>query len=344
MAGAMAREFGCQARWLLSNMAADDRLPQVGCCHFGSCASSQRMTYLFFKTVMIDGGPTLCGAESLMALCRQGSTFAADRLCCVETAGAQPALSLGCILQAHPALQLAVVRGGLAASPSPPGPLDVWRPAQLLYLQLQTDPPTWLGSLPQLAVLDLSGSAAVKMLPDSVSRLHSLRLLQLGSCAELRLLPDGIGTLTSLRHLDLASCAKLQRLPASIGSLSSLQRLDLSNCCTLEQLPDSISSLSSLRYLDVSRCPALEQLPAHIGSLSKLAVLHISSNFELQELPPTIGNLSSLQTLDIRDCHALQQLPHSISRLSGLEVRHSCVALQHLPGSVYSVPKQELRG
>lgn len=124
--------------------------------------------------------------------------------------------------------------------------------------------------------LDLSGSPALKRLPDGLS----VPVLNLTGCVALEQLPEGlradflvIDGCTSLRHwpesahvgigsVSARNCTSLMRLPASLGPLTSL---DIRDCSRIDCVPESVQVRE---WIDVGGT-GIESLPS---SLSKTAL------------------------------------------------------------------------
>ncbi|KAL5578406.1 hypothetical protein UlMin_020105 [Ulmus minor] len=76
-----------------------------------------------------------------------------------------------------------------------------------------------------LRYLDLSSLTNMKVLPDSITRLHHLETLTLARCHSLERLPQDTKKLVNLRHLLLSPCCELTHMPHGIGELTSLRTL-----------------------------------------------------------------------------------------------------------------------
>ncbi|MCX6987716.1 MAG: leucine-rich repeat domain-containing protein [Chlamydiae bacterium] len=134
-------------------------------------------------------------------------------------------------------------------------------------------PTQFLLNLTHLNHLDLSG-CALKVLPDTISKLKNLRHLNL-SGNELRSLPDSIGSLANLEGL-FVSNNQLQALPDTIGELGALIWLD-AEYNRISHLPNTIGRIHTLLSLGLVRNP-LENLPAELNDCPALRTLSLDPN------------------------------------------------------------------
>ncbi len=158
-------------------------------------------------------------------------------------------------------------------------------------LLLKMLPNQFLLNLTHLNHLDLSG-CALKVLPDTISKLENLRNLDLSNNT-LRSLPDSIGSLEQLRNLNL-SRNMLRSLPDSIGSLANLAGLSVSNN-QLQALPDTIGELGALIWLD-AEYNRISHLPNAIGRIHRLRSLELVGN-PLENLPAELNDCPALTSL-----------------------------------------------
>ena len=117
----------------------------------------------------------------------QEGVYAADRIRCGAVADALPAFSFGQLLDQHSRLQVATLPFELLPTGDAAPPDS--HTSQLLYLRLTGRPPSWLGSLQQLVVLDISSSQTLSQLPDSLGSLQNLQVFVLCGCGNLLKLP-----------------------------------------------------------------------------------------------------------------------------------------------------------
>ncbi|XP_010677265.3 putative disease resistance protein RGA1 [Beta vulgaris subsp. vulgaris] len=86
--------------------------------------------------------------------------------------------------------------------------------------------PSSIGGLIHLRYLNLSKNF-IKVLPETITKLHNLQTLYLHGCLHLTKLPEDIRRLVNLRNLDFGECFELDYMPSRIGELTSLQKLPL---------------------------------------------------------------------------------------------------------------------
>ena len=114
---------------------------------------------------------------------------------------------------------------------------------KLLSLRTNMDSvPSWIGDLPELSVLDLSGCANLVSLPETIGSLDKLTTLNLTECSYLRSFPSS-ARLLQLSLLSLRNCS-FPALPFGIEHLREVTSLDLTKCFNLRSLPVNIAELS----------------------------------------------------------------------------------------------------
>lgn len=205
--------------------------------------------------------------------------------------------------------------------------------------------------------LDLSKSALLAALPDSIRHSKALAHLRMEECEALVSLGDGLGGCEALEELDLAGCRALASLPRSFGRLkalrllslrvcssltsiahiggcSKLERLDLRGATSLTEVPNEIGACDALEVLELGGCTSLSSLGAGIGRCKRLSKLHLTGCTSLTSLPEGgLSGCSALQTLSLGSCSALVSLPADMGLCSALESLNlsQCRALRALP-------------
>ncbi|XP_062166104.1 putative disease resistance protein At4g19050 [Alnus glutinosa] len=195
--------------------------------------------------------------------------------------------------------------------------------------------------LKSLIVLEISGAASLKNIPDDFfQKLSKLRSLKL-SVDQITSLPS-ISHLSELRWLILSGCSSLKKLP-KIKTLTKLELIDLSGATELETLEGRAwVELVNLRMLDVSRTK-ISRLPILGDKLGILTTLSLSGCKRLARLPKLKG-LSNLQFLDLSGAVMLKEFPDdSLQVDSKLKILHlSQTLIPNLPSNFYRLSNLEL--
>jgi len=192
--------------------------------------------------------------------------------------------------------------------------------------------------LESLTVLEISGAASLKNIPDDFfQKLSKLRSLKL-SVDQITSLPS-ISHLIELRWLILSGCSSLKKLP-KIKTLTKLEVIDLSGATELETLEGRAwVELVNLRMLDVSRTK-ISRLPILGDKLGNLTTLSLSGCKRLARLPKLKG-LSNLQVLDLSGAVMLKEFPDDALQIkSNLKILHlSQTLIPNLPSNFHRLSK-----
>jgi len=195
--------------------------------------------------------------------------------------------------------------------------------------------------LESLTVLEISGAASLKNIPDDFfQKLSKLRSLKL-SVDQITSLPS-ISHLIELCWLILSGCSSLKKLP-KIKTLTKLEVIDLSGATELETLEGRAwVELVNLRMLDVSRTK-ISRLPILGDKLGNLTTLSLSGCKRLARLPKLKG-LSKLQFLDLSGAVMLKEFPDdSLQVESKLKIlRLSQTLIPNLPSNFQRLSNLEL--
>jgi hypothetical protein len=201
---------------------------------------------------------------------------------------------------------------------------------------IQCVPAGFLGSFPKLRVLDLS-FGKFDSLPEELGDLKDLVSLDLSCCYNLKILPDTVWKLHVLKCLVLRQCWSLNYLPSGVVGLTSLQVLHTMGCDDLtwaEHTPSGMARAESLGHAyptigvsledicglvvltELSICgtkdPGLE-LPHNISALTQLKFLHLEL-YEAKTLPAEMPYwFKQLQELELWGFESLEYLPSSFT-------------------------------
>jgi disease resistance protein RPS2 len=201
---------------------------------------------------------------------------------------------------------------------------------------IQCVPAGFLRSFPKLRVLDLS-VGKFDSLPEELGDLRDLVCLHLSCCYNLKILPDTVRKLHVLKCLVLRQFWGLNYLPSGVVGLTSLQVLHTMGCDDLtwvEHTPSGMARAESLGHAyptipasledicgsvvltELTICgtkdPGLE-LPHNISALTKLKFLH-SELYEAKTLPAEMPYwFKQLQELELWAFKSLEYLPSSFT-------------------------------
>ncbi|KAF8115077.1 hypothetical protein N665_0030s0118 [Sinapis alba] len=198
--------------------------------------------------------------------------------------------------------------------------------------------------------LYLDGTA-VERVPESIGSLRNLAVLNLNKCCSLMSLPDNFCKLKSLKKLILSGCSRLESFPdinEDMGSLEILlmdetainqipQKMYMSNLKLFSFGGSKVKDLTCLELQPFSGCSQLSEmyltdcnlynLPDNFSCcLSFLQSLCLSRN-NIKNLPGSIKKLRHLKSLYLKHCENLISLPVLPSNLQYMDA-HGCISLE----------------
>ena len=145
--------------------------------------------------------------------------------------------------------------------------------------------PAWIGSLPGLEELTLSGVSLRGEIPKNIHRLMRLRVLDVSGNGLTGTIPESLSRLRELKHLRLGGNAFKGVLPESLFGLPRLETLDVSGNALHGTFHESFRGLTRLEYLDLSRNAFAGPFPSAIRKLSNLRTVLLHGNAFTGTLP-----------------------------------------------------------
>jgi hypothetical protein len=155
--------------------------------------------------------------------------------------------------------------------------------------------PAEVGSLTNLANLNISGNNLSGALPDALSNCQSLIGLQLDSNSFNHSIPESFSRMRGLRLLNLTKNALSGGIPQGIGQISAMEELYLGHNNLFGHIPESFENMTSLYKLDLSFNLLSGAVPTH-GVFSNMTGLMLEGNLGLcggisqLQLPPCMQN------------------------------------------------------
>ncbi|CDP11280.1 unnamed protein product [Coffea canephora] len=182
--------------------------------------------------------------------------------------------------------------------------------------------PHWIGSFPQLRLLNLRNNSFTGIIPSSISNMSNLQYIRLSFNHLLGDIPRGIFNISSLQGIGLANNGLSGVLPSDVCyHLPGLSILNLSFNKLNGQLPSKIGNWYFLQQLDMESNSLTGSIPIEIFNLSKLSVMSVAQNQLSGNLPSTFGyRLPNLEYLYLDINYFSGALPSSISNSSNLRL------------------------
>ena len=211
---------------------------------------------------------------------------------------------------------------------SGPIPWELGSLSDLAVLQLHGNRlsgpiPPELGNLSKLWRLELTGNWQLSgAIPPELGNLSSLEFLGLSKTSLSGPIPPELGNLSSLQFLGLSQTRLSGPIPPELGNLSSLTELEVESSGLTGSIPREIGNLSSLRRLRLYDNSLSGPIPSEIGELSSLTEIHLGLNGLSGPIPPELGNLSELTEVNLQGNQLTGSVPPELGRLASLRVLH----------------------
>ena len=173
--------------------------------------------------------------------------------------------------------------------------------------------PTELGSLSNLATLNLNGNQLTGSVPTELGSLSNLTHLYLNGNELIGEIPTGLTSLSNLTVLNFGGNQLSGSIPTELASLSNLATLNLGGNRLTGVIPAELGSLSNLTKLYLNGNQLTDGIPTELGSLSNLTHLFLNGNELIGCVPGSLRNTAD---------HDLDKvgLPFCDGLLSGLTV------------------------
>ncbi|MEI7988937.1 MAG: hypothetical protein WCI88_07840 [Chloroflexota bacterium] len=211
---------------------------------------------------------------------------------------------------------------GLGLGPGLIGSIpDLSASTQLEYLILPEDSltgeiPSYLGTLPNLIVLDLGGNQLSGEIPANFSNLTHMERLLLKQNDLTGALPD-LSASTGLLHLDVFQNQLSGPFPGWVTGLTHLEGLWLQENQFTGEIPAGISALTGLKGLGLGS--GLTGTIPDLSGATQLEELWIYGNQLSGGIPVWLGSLTKLRELGLQENHLSGEIPANFSDLTHLE-------------------------
>ncbi|KAJ9555889.1 hypothetical protein OSB04_010503 [Centaurea solstitialis] len=185
---------------------------------------------------------------------------------------------------------------------------------KLSYLRLWSSKlkQLWKGDkiLPNLKVLDLSGSERLISTPD-FKGLPCLERIELVGCKKLKHIHPSIGYHETLISVDMSNCPSLKTFPA-IRGMKKLETLIFSDCYRLSKFPEIQMNMENMVELSL-KGTQIKVVPSSIGQYcTNLCSLDLGLCKRLKSIEFNFHLLKHLKMLNLRGCEKLKILEQGL--------------------------------
>ena len=204
--------------------------------------------------------------------------------------------------------------------------------------------PSEIGSLPNLAELELYENPIGGTLPTQIGNLSKLTRLLVFDTSIGGTIPASIGNLTALVSLFLDRGQFSGSIPPTIGTLVNLETLHANGNQLTGTIPSQVGQLSKLTQIDLSYNRLGGPLPASLGSLMNLTELLVNDNEISGAIPPELASAAKLQTLELGSNRLTGWFPSALGTMPELQVLglFNNQLSGSIPKELGSLPKLEL--
>ncbi len=190
------------------------------------------------------------------------------------------------------------------------------------YNNLTGPIPPELGNLASLRRISFTRNSLTGAIPLELGNLERLTVLALGGNALSGEIPPELGNLASLTELYLWRNNLTGLIRPSLGSLAKLTDLYLSDNDLTGPIPTELGSLANLTRLSLWGNSLTGAIPTELGSLTDLTELYLGDNGLTGPIPTELGNLASLTELFLRSNDHTGQIPAELGALANLTELH----------------------
>ncbi|CAL4955000.1 unnamed protein product [Urochloa decumbens] len=204
--------------------------------------------------------------------------------------------------------------------------------------------PSWLASMPELAVISLGGNdLSAGEIPVGLSNLTGLAVLDLTTSNLYGKIPPELGKLTQLYWLNLEMNNLAGTIPTSFKNMSMISMLDINYNLLTGPVPrifmgesltelymagnelsgdlsfmDDLSRCKSLKYIVMERNYFTGSIPTSVNNISSLQIFRAFENQITGRVPIMLGNQSNILFLSLRNNLLSGEIPRSITEIKNL--------------------------